>query len=281
MTKRLHPRLLVGFGVPITIMITACASKATRVPFEADHSDQPTEPEAPAPKDTTSAAPEEPPPNPVVDAGVPPDNCHKAAPSKVCGVVPQCGCPPAQTCDVTDMGGNTRCVTAGKAAMGQPCTATAGCALGLTCIGGSCHAFCNNPGSPCAQPGTALCTQIKDDSERAIPNLAICHIACALHDPTSCGGKTVAGAGVCYVDANGETDCRRGGSRLEQEPCTPDDPCGPGLVCTTTAPASGGTPTSSCKKWCRVGQSDCPSGKTCAGFKTEVKVGNVVYGACP
>lgn len=283
MRNLLGPSLLVG--VAILIATPACMSKSTRVPFEAEEQEQPTEPDTPAPKDTpsTSSTEEETPKPSQVDAGsgATSDDCKKSSPSNVCDVVPQCGCPPAQTCDVGDLNGTTKCVTAGKAPMGQPCTATAGCALGLTCIGGTCHAFCNNPGSPCTQAGTGVCTQIKDQNDKAIPNLAICRLACAPHDPMSCGGKTAAGIGVCFVDDNGETDCQRGGSGAEHDACNHDDKCGPGLVCITTTPAAGGAPTSSCRRWCRVGQNDCTGGKTCVGLKAEVKVGNVVYGACP
>ena len=253
--------------------VVACTADS-RAPFDAVDTGASTEPDAPpAPTATsTQVTPEK----PTADASLPPpDTCEKAAPSHICGVVPQCGCAVGETCDVTDSIGTASCVTAGKAPMGLPCTATAGCALGLTCIFGTCHAFCDDPTKPCTQPGTGACSQIQTQAGASVPNLAVCRVACALHDPTSCGGKTNAGPGVCFVDDNGGTDCQSGGSRTEQQTCSPTNECGPALVCTTVGA------TSTCKRWCRVGQNDCGVGKTCSGFQTAVKVGTVEYGACP
>lgn len=157
--------------------------------------------------------------------------------------------------------------------MGHPCEATASCARGLTCLFGICHAFCSDPSSACTAPRTGSCAQIKTTEGADVPNLTICRIACDLHDPMSCGGTTNAGTGVCRVDANGETECQAGGSRTEGETCTPEDDCGPGLACTNS------TAGSTCKRWCRVGQNDCGT-KKCTGFKNEVNVRGVVYGAC-
>src|SRR5262249_46375159 len=101
-----------------------------------------------------------------------------------------------------------------------------------------------------------------------IPNLAICRIACDLHDGATCGSA------VCRVDDKGETECQSNGTRAEGEKCSPDDDCGPGLVCVSSSSSS------TCKHWCRVGGKDCGAGKKCAGFANEVKVRSVVYGAC-
>ena len=99
---------------------------------------------------------------------------------------------------------------------------------------------------------------------------------CAPHDPLSCGGKTNAGTGVCFVSNDGTTDCQEGGSRTENQTCSPTDDCGPGLVCITPSTGS-----DSCKRWCRVGMSDCGGSAVCRGFSTKVMVGTVEYGACP
>jgi hypothetical protein len=269
----------------MVMLLLACTAESTRVPFNEENNNA-NEPVDSKPKETAAAEQQEPvrpagtsasttpAETPPVDA-----NCKRSAPSNVCGVTPQCGCAPTHTCDVVDSKGTARCVTAGRAPMGQPCTATAGCALGLTCIGGTCHAFCNDPGKACTAAKTGLCTQIKNSADQAIPNLAICRVACAPEDPTSCGGKTNAGVGVCIVDGSGGTDCQSGGERTESQTCGPNEECGPGLVCTTRT--VGSTTTSTCKRWCRVGQNDCGAGKTCGGFSPEVKVGTLAYGACP
>ena len=257
--------------------LIACTSEATRAPFAPAATEETREPDEPAPAPSASGT-QVTPSKTTSDGGAttPDDDCKRAAPSKECGVVPQCGCAPTHTCDVVDPPGTARCVLAGNAPMGHPCTATAGCALGLTCIFGTCHAFCDDPSKACTQPGTGACLQVETQSGSAVPNLAVCRVACDLLDANSCGGKTNAGIGVCYVDDKGSTDCREGGSRTVGQTCSPTDECGPGLVCTT----SNGD--SKCRRWCRVAQgtSDCGAGKACTGFTPEVKVGSVVYGVC-
>ncbi|MBX3258945.1 MAG: hypothetical protein KF782_04450 [Labilithrix sp.] len=256
--------------------LLACSSDGSRAPFVGAGADAAADPEDARPAPTTTATPVTP-SKTTSDAGstAPDDDCERAAPSRECGVVPQCGCAPTHTCDVVDAQGTVRCITAGNAPMGHPCTATAGCALGLTCIFGTCHAFCDDPSAVCTAPGAGACAQVNGSGGAPIPNLAICRVACALHDPSSCGGVTNAGIGVCYVDDQNSTDCQEGGTRAEGQSCSPTDACGPGLVCTTTSGVS------TCKRWCRVGQNDCGAGRTCMGFSSEVNVGGVVYGACP
>jgi hypothetical protein len=281
MTTRARNRTsLVGFmalaACAIAAPLVACASQGERTPFETPATTETGDAEQEPPEPTSSAT-QVTPTKTTEDAGetVPDDDCKRAAPSKVCGISPQCGCAPTHTCDVVDSDGNAQCITAGKAPMGHPCTATAGCALGLTCIFGTCHAFCNDPTKACTQPGAGACAQVSTANGTPVPNLAICRVACALHDPTSCGGKTNAGIGVCFVDDEGGTDCQEGGSRNDGQSCSQTEGCGPGLVCVTQST------TSTCKRWCRVGQNDCGGSKTCTGFSTPVKVGDVTYGACP
>jgi len=259
----------------VTFPLVACSSDGSRAPFSDASTGSTSEPEGAPPVPSTTAT-QVTPTTSTGDAGnTPPDDgCERASPDDACGVAAQCGCAPTHTCDVADGSGATRCVTAGTAPMGHPCTATAGCALGLTCLFGTCHAFCD-ANKACPQPGAGACVQLETPTNTPIPNLAVCRVACELHDPASCGGKTNAGIGVCYVDDEGSTDCQEGGPRTENQTCSETQACGPGLVCTTSSSSS------TCKRWCRVGQNDCGSGRTCTGFSTEVKVGGVVYGACP
>jgi len=92
----------------------------------------------------------------------------------------------------------------------------------------------------------------------------------------SCGGETNAGIGACLVDGAGGTDCQEGGTRKEKETCAAADPCAPGLAC--VGPASG---TKVCRRWCRVGTSDCGGSTQCTAFSTKVMADGVEYGVCP
>lgn len=271
---------LVAAFAPLFALVACSSEPAARKGFAetaADPSSPEAEDEDAPPSDEPASTPidtEDPPPP--ADDDPPPSNCKTAAPSNACGVVPQCGCAKTETCDVVDSKGTAKCVAFGKAPTGKPCTATAGCAQGLTCVFGTCHAFCDKPGTKCTQAGNGDCVQVGAQGGAAIPNLSVCMVECAPHDASSCGGKTNAGTGVCFVDNEGNTDCREGGSRTENQTCSPTDECGPGLVCTT--PSTGG---GSCKRWCRVGTNDCGGSTACRAFSTKVIVSAVEYGACP
>ena len=257
-------------------LLVACSSSPERQPFTEPSGTIPAEP--PVQNTPPSKTPQTEPVNTEGDAGHQPDaadTCKRTAPSNKCGLVPQCGCTLAETCEVEDDTGSVDCVTAGLAAMGSACVNTSGCARGLTCIYGTCHAYCDKPGSACTAPKTGGCEQVKNSSGGALPNLSVCRVACDLRDLTACGPSGTAGTGVCMVDA-GNTDCVKGGTRVAGQTCTPANDCGPGLVCAGTA-AAGNT----CKKWCRVGTADCGGAIACNGFQTKVMVGTVEYGGCP
>jgi hypothetical protein len=137
-----------------------------------------------------------------------------------------------------------------------------------------CHAFCSDSTTACSQPGTGACAQITTQEGVPIPNLLICRVACDLHDPMSCGGTTASGTGVCKVDDQSQTECQEGGTLKEGDTCTPPGECGPGLSCVTSGS------TSTCKRWCRIGEKDCGTGKACRGFAKDINVRGVSYGAC-
>jgi hypothetical protein len=275
LSRNLDKPFLLGFTAlamsAATSFLPACSSDDAPATSNLTSTKEPSEPGA-SPSDPASpTAPTETPPAPETPTS---DDCKVAPPSEVCGVSPQCGCPTGQTCDVLDSVGTARCIAAGDAPMGHPCDTTGECAQGLTCIFNICHAFCNDPTTTCSQPGTGACAQITTTDGVPVPNLAICRVACAPHDPMSCGGTTSAGTGVCRVDDKGESECQFGGERKENETCTPEDDCGPGLICARSG--SSGT----CKRWCRIGENDCGTGKRCTGFSKEVRVRGVSYGAC-
>src|SRR5262245_22587131 len=97
----------------LAALSAACSDGSTRTPFtttsEPSTGATPTEPgsEPPSSTETTTSSTQPPPATTATttaatDAGPPPPTCKKAAPSNVCGVAPQCGCAPTETCDVAD-----------------------------------------------------------------------------------------------------------------------------------------------------------------------------------
>lgn len=272
-------KLLLAASACAFVLLAACAASSTRETFTEEAPATPAEPpeKSATPPKTTTGTPASTESDASVKPDAAPDTCKRTAPSNKCGLLPQCGCTLAETCDVQDTSGAVDCVTAGKAAMGAPCVATAGCSVGLTCVFGTCHAYCNNPGNACTGAKLGACVQVKDQSGAAIPNLSVCRVACDLRDVNACGGTTAAGTGVCMVDDKGETDCAEGGTAAVGQTCSPTVECGPGLVCTLSGSATTGT----CKKWCRVGTNDCGGTTACNGFQDKVMVGTVEHGACP
>lgn len=218
------------------------------------------------------------------DSGQPGDTdsgtaCAKAPPSNKCGVAPQCGCAPTETCDVRDNAGNVDCISAGTAGPGKACTTTAGCALGSTCISGACKPYCpagvSVDGGKCGLTGTSTCIQIAP-SGKAIPNLSVCRIACDLVNPTSCDVLNApAGVVGCDLDNNNQPDCFTAAATNPASCATM--PCAPANVCVTLANDGG----SVCKHWCKVGDNTPCGAGTCNGFATKLLVNGVEYGACP
>jgi hypothetical protein len=197
--------------------------------------------------------------------------------SNACGVAPQCGCTSTDTCDL-DSAGNAACVAAGLTAMGRACSSTTSCGRGMTCVFGTCRPFCAVADAGCGVQGTNVCTQVRLQDGGAIPNFKVCQVDCDLRDPNACGGTNGAGTAGCVHDGEGRTDCETMGTVPENQACSAQARCAPGLICVYPA----AQPTNlRCKKWCRVGvNADC-GGQTCTGFTTKAMVGSVEYGSCP
>ncbi|MDB4941808.1 MAG: hypothetical protein JWP97_1342 [Labilithrix sp.] len=274
----------LGFtGLALSIGLTlgslsACSSTSARATYEDDAGPVTEVPEQ-------NGKPKDPPGEPPIETGgdagadaAPPDTCARTAPSNACGLIAQCGCTLAQTCDIVDGKGGVGCVTAGLAAMGAACINTSGCARGLTCVFGTCHAFCDNAGSACTIAQTGGCEQVKDSTGASLPSFEVCRVACDLRSTTACGASGAAGTGVCMVDDAGNTDCIGvdGTVRAAGQSCGEAQECGPGTVCAST-----GSSGSTCHKWCKVGSADCGGTVQCVSFQTPVKVGPDTFGVCP
>ena len=214
----------------------------------------------------------------LADAGVAADgeagaSCATVPPSNTCGPVPQCGCAPNQTCDVTsDTTGATTCVASGSGALGSSCTSTGGCARGLTCVGGACRPYCATAGQSCGIATLGTCFAPEYAPGKTTPNRDVCTIRC---DPrasaTACGTN-----GCSYFPVDKVTDCRAVGQKKQFDACGSIFECAPGFTC-NAHPIYG----PECEKWCRT-SADCPNLTACYDiFGANAPVINgVKYGLC-
>jgi len=183
--------------------------------------------------------------------------CKTVPPNNRCGLVPQCGCGPNETCDVTNQtSGATSCVTAGGATLGRPCVQTGDCLAGLTCEYGACRPYCDTARTKCNVGGTVLCVEVLGDNNLPIPNNNICTLQCDPREPAP-----VCGTNSChwledYYAPESVSDCNRPGTmKPYSDVCASDDDCQPGFAC-MKHPKYG----FECERWCRLGVAgDCPS----------------------
>lgn len=258
------------------IAVAGCASNAP-LPIEDFNRDT----KAPERKSTKSGTTTE---VPEADASAPssaPAACATVPPNNKCGLSPQCGCGPNETCEVTnETTGATSCVTAGSATLGRPCTQTGDCLAGNTCMYGACRPYCSKAGTTCAVGGTELCTDVIGDDDKPMPNLSVCTIQCDPRVPSAvCGTNACEWFADYYAPNNKISDCNFGGTKGALEVCEVTADCKAGLAC-NDHPKYG----PECEKWCRIGQtpSDCSAGFTCKdvfGANAPV-VGGVKEGLC-
>lgn len=246
-------RAIVGVVVSaFALTIVACAVQAPPGPdeFPEDEQPQPTKKPAKTPTSTTEVK--------EADASVPeaPQSCEPVGPNKKCGLDPQCGCGPNETCDITNEAtGATSCLTAGGATLGRPCTQTGDCLAGLMCDYGACRPYCKTAGAKCGVAGTSLCVEVDGQDGKPIPNKNVCTINCDPRVPAGvCGSNSCEWFDTYYAPNNGVSDCNFGGTLAALAVCTTTADCQPGLAC-IKHPKYG----LECEKWCRIGQvpSDC------------------------
>lgn len=217
------------------------------------------------------------------DAGVEEsaETCETVPPNDRCGLAPQCGCGPNETCDVTtESTGATSCVTAGSATLGRPCLQTGDCVVGLTCQYGACRPYCDTPRTKCGAPGTDLCVEVPDDQGKPIANLTVCTIACDPREPQAVCGTNACHWFATFYAPHKVSDCNFGGPKKVLEPCESDSECQPGLVCIDHPSNSIGK---ECERWCRLGQAgDCPNGFSCVDVFGDAApvIGGVKEGVC-
>jgi hypothetical protein len=187
--------------------------------------------------------------------------CETVPPTNKCGLDPQCGCGPNETCDVTsEVTGATSCLTAGTTTLGRPCMTTSDCIAGLLCDYGACRPYCKTAGEKCTVGGTDLCVAVMDANNKPVPNKSVCTIQC---DPRS--PQAVCGAGNACLwyptlyAPNKVSDCNFGGSitAYSTTHCVDSTDCVPGTACIQHPNKNIGL---ECEQWCRIGQAgDCPT----------------------
>ena len=207
----------------------------------------------------------------IVDAGKDQnDGCVRVAPNFLCGLAPQCGCGPQETCDVdypAKSTGETRCVqSTANGAIGSRCTLTSQCAVGLACWNSTCKPYCAKENTPCGLPKTNTCAQLYDTQNAPIPNATVCGINCRLDDPTTCGGSP----NGCIWTGGNDTDCFDL-SKYNTFSCSQQSPwCAAGYICLQN---------NTCAKACEVGKGFCGN-LYCTPFGSAFIVQGVEYGVC-
>jgi hypothetical protein len=203
-----------------------------------------------------------------------------------CNQNAQCGCTKGQNCVVSDVAGDTSCVTAGSALDNQPCTSNTQCAVGFTCYGGACMPFCATDAS-CTKFGAgsrcyAGYNYVDACSEDVnVPGMGVCSSGCDPLEP-----KALCGPGLtCY--AQGDTSYCTGptGTGVGAGGCAGSSLCAVGYDCVTYTSSYGSGSSAllqrtTCEAYCRIGMTDCPSTQTCTALNNPPTIDGVEYGVC-
>ena len=180
-------------------------------------------------------------------------------PGAKCRVAPNCGCSATETCELVGLNGEGACQAAGSVGRGGQCTASADCAPGLGCIGGTCTNYCRNdndcPDKQCDALVSGTGTPIKD--------VGSCSTPC---DPAV---AQCADGRACRFIATERTACVNTGSGGDGAACKVDGDCEAGRAC---------VPGNVCGAVCQAG-STCDSGAACQAVALTYK--GTTYGFCP
>lgn len=181
-----------------------------------------------------------------------------------CDLISQDSCDAGRACDV-DADGVRYCRDITQAQpRGALCQDATQCALSLTCVDDTCHAFCETD-AICAGAGS-LC-------EPEVADTRVCTTSC---DPiTEMGCLVGFSCAIGYEGSGGGrafTDCRAAGDRKENTPCADTDPCQRGLGCVDGI----------CVVYCRRGgMNKCSNGRDCLPLAASpVRIGATEFGYC-
>ena len=138
------------------------------------------------------------------------------------------------------------------------CSSQSDCAPGWNCFddgqGGLCRRWCRVGGSDCSDG--QFCGRLGGGGAYSgTTEVGICTTHCEPWDETSCGSWQQCIAVGNPGDKPGTFDCRPGGTSTTS--CSKVGECAPGWTCMSFG---------YCRKYCRVGGSDCADGQFCGRF---------------
>lgn len=199
-----------------------------------------------------------------------------------CDLVPQCGCPSNQACDVdfTDLDG-TACrgvTTPGTEA--STCAAAEACAAGYVCVGGgggsACKPYCASA-ADCDAPRGACAIQLIDEQDQPIAGAIVCSSNC---DPVAAANPSCPSGWSCDLftaNATDIVDCRPAGAATQGQACSATVACAANHTCVNDGTGD------VCGRICsRPAGTECSAapGTTCLGFTDPFTVGGQEYGVC-
>ncbi len=185
-----------------------------------------------------------------------------------CSVAPQLGCESGETCQVTDVLGNRKCVASGTSELLSFCSDSSECGPGLSCgPTARCVAFCKGTGDTSCN---GECLQVFGANNVNVPHYVVCLPSCNPVDPSSCGD-----ANCLFAPLTGNYTCgpQGAGQASESNACNGDAECQPGLTCVNNGISS------ACYYACR-GDNDCPDGESCYPLSPPRSIDGTFYGAC-
>jgi len=196
--------------------------------------------------------------------------------SGTCDTLPQCGCLPAENCDVYSLAGETTCVAAGQVPPYNNCANFGECQIGYTCVGGVCKPFCDST-AECPGSSYRACDQVYSDTT-PIPSFKVCTQQCNPRAPlqntgafSACGPNT-----LCIATPSGSSDCiGPAGTGVQNTACSADTDCSPGFACVAVDIGD-----VRCLKWC-TNDYECPGYyESCEFLNTPLFAGTTEYGVC-
>jgi hypothetical protein len=218
---------------------------------------------------------------PDADPTTPPPDANSCA-TQPCDLVPQCGCPANQACDIdfTDLNGTACRGIASTGDENDTCTAINQCDAGYVCVGDSsgrtCERYCET-NADCTAPRGLCAIQLIDQQQMPIAGATICSSNC---DPVAASNPLCPTGWGCDLFTAGTAeivDCRVNGTATQGQACSATVHCAANFTCVNDSTSD------VCGRICRrPAGTECSAspGTTCLGFTDAFVVGGQEYGVC-